>query len=243
MESLLFSQNNLVWHLEIASECDNIAAVYNKLGKNGDPFRQFAWDILRYSVLDVAIHIKSIHMGVRVEQRPVPLTARPNIRFKVSQIHFVIMLLTIETLQSYDLFRTDWPAFLVKLLRSFDGLRGPDLHITNGESETVPTDGRSQGATTEPDTVMFFFRSLCDRMMKMGKNHVNVNFDLAAMHLAMVLQVSIFTSMEYLCFRDRFRASLCLILEKNYNQDSNGTSLVTSKSLSHSVLLSAMVRL
>ncbi|KAF8219228.1 hypothetical protein L208DRAFT_1383069 [Tricholoma matsutake] len=174
MESLLFSQNNLVWHLEIASECENIAAVYNKLGKNSDLFRQFAWDILRYSILDIAIYIKCIRMGVTVtvKQHPVPPTAHPNIRFK-----------------SYDLFCTDWPAFLSKLLHSFDCLPDADMHITDSESGIVPLDGQSQGDTTEPDTVMFFFHSLCDCMMKMGKNHVIINFDLAAMYLTMILQV------------------------------------------------------
>ena len=77
----------------------------------------------------------------------------------------------------------------------------------------------------------------------MGKNHINVNFDLAAMHLVMILQVIISTLIKYLCFRDLFRASQCRILEKHYKQDSNGRSLVTSTTLSHYVLLPAMVRL
>lgn len=67
------------------------------------------------------------------------------------------------------------------------------MHITDSESGIVPLDGWSQGDTMEPDTVMFFFHSLCDCMMKMGKNHVIINFDLAAMYLTMILQVSMFT--------------------------------------------------
>lgn len=93
MESMLFSQNNVVWHLETVSECDSIFAVYNKLPKNGEPFRKFAWDILRYSILDVAINIKSTRLGIVVQPRPLPPTQLPNIKFKVSKMEFVMRLI------------------------------------------------------------------------------------------------------------------------------------------------------
>lgn len=93
MESMLFLYNNVVWHLEMTSECDSISAVYKKLLKNGEPFHKFAWDILCYSVLDVTINIKSTRLGIVVQRSPLPLTPLPNIKFKVSKMEFVMRLM------------------------------------------------------------------------------------------------------------------------------------------------------
>jgi hypothetical protein len=86
MEHMLRSENPLVWHLETALEAESILEVYNKLGKTGEPFAKFAFDILRYSILDVATHVKMMRLGLGYDEESPPpqRTVRPKIKFKVS---------------------------------------------------------------------------------------------------------------------------------------------------------------
>jgi hypothetical protein len=85
MENMLRWENPLVWHLETALEAESISEVYNKLGKTGEPFAKFAFDILRYCILDVATHVKMMRLGLGYEKgsRPLKRTVRPKIKFKV----------------------------------------------------------------------------------------------------------------------------------------------------------------
>jgi hypothetical protein len=85
---------------------------------------------------------------------------------------------------------TDWRAYLTKLIRSFDSCAGPQGTV--GGSSFDPPIGMPVGASHETDLVTVLFRSLCQRMKNMSKNHVMINFEIAAMYLAMVLKVNVF---------------------------------------------------
>jgi hypothetical protein len=84
-------------------------------------------------------------------------------------------------------------------MRSFDSFAGPQG--TAGGSSLVPLIVVPVGTRDETDLVTVLFRSLCQRMKNMSKNHAMINFEIAAMYLAMVLKVNIF-AVKYPCKLD-----------------------------------------
>jgi hypothetical protein len=79
--------------------------------------------------------------------------------------------------------RQDWPAYLGRLLRAFEKFPSDSALIQSvGRVETSPFGN--------DDTVILkYFTSVSKRMDNLTKNYVQINFELAAIHLAIMLKV------------------------------------------------------
>lgn len=188
MEQKLFSNNPDTWHLECALGHTDIHGVYTVLHKSGEPFALFCSDILRYLILTIAARIKETTIGQHIQTNVlvVPRRTFPEIPLKVSHKSLPKKVVHIASfLQSYQMLRQDWPAYLSRLLKAFDKRPSYSAPIQSvGHVEANP------GTSGNDDAVIFkYFASVTERMKNLTKNYVQVNFELAAIHLAIMLKV------------------------------------------------------